>query len=180
LPQDATDVALVERVLAGETDSFEPLVRRYERVLFTVALRMLGNRDAAADAAQNAFVKAFEKLGTYDPRYRFFSWIYRIVLNECLNVRRAQRPMEPLDPALPLVEGTTDPVERSEQRGRIQAALLQLPVEYRQVIVLRYFADLSYEEMAVAADVPVKTVKSRLYSGRQQLAVLLRGERVER
>ena len=166
LTQDDADVALVDRVLAGDTEAFEPLVRRYERALFTVALRMLGNRDEAGDATQNAFVKAFEKLGTYDSRYRFFSWIYRIALNECLNARRARRPMEPLEAALPIPGRAGDQVvECIERRQRIQAALLQLPVEYRQIIVLRHFGDLSYEEIAGATEVPVKTVKSRLVHG---------------
>ena len=88
--QDADDLALVARCRAGETAAFEALVERYQRVLFTVALRMLGDYDAASDAAQNAFVKAYQKLDTFDPTRRFFSWIYRILVNECLNARRDQ------------------------------------------------------------------------------------------
>src|SRR5439155_3953910 len=76
--QDANDHDLVARCLAGETAAFEPIVERYQRVLFTVALRMLGDRAEAADATQNAFVSAYRKLGTFDPQRRFFSWLYRI------------------------------------------------------------------------------------------------------
>ena len=130
LTQDATDAALVERVLAGDTEAFAPLVDRYQRVLFTVALRMLGNRADAADVTQTAFVRAFEKLGSYDPRYRFFSWIYRIALNECLNVQRAQRPLEPLDAAYPVAaRGGWRPRAAPSAGIGVQAALLQLPPE---------------------------------------------------
>jgi RNA polymerase sigma-70 factor (ECF subfamily) len=173
LTQDANDAALVERVLAGDTEAFAPLVDRYQRVLFTVALRMLGNRADAADVTQTAFVKAFEKLGSYDPQHRFFSWIYRIALNESLNVQRARRPLEPLDADYPVAAAEAGGLELAERRDRVQAALLRLPPDYREAIVLRYFADLSYDEIAAAVAVPVKTVKSRLYSGRQRLAGLL-------
>ena len=91
--QDADDLALVARCRAGDTRAFEPIVERYRRVLYTVALRMLGNAEEANDVAQNAFVKAFQKLDTFDPNRRFFSWIYRILVNECLNARRDQRPL---------------------------------------------------------------------------------------
>jgi RNA polymerase sigma-70 factor, ECF subfamily len=175
LTQDATDAALVQRVLAGDTDAFGPLVDRYQRVLFTVAYRMLGNRADAADVAQSAFVKAFEKLGSYDPHYRFFSWIYRIALNECLNLQRARRPVEPLDAAGAIAPAAHDVLEVAERRQRIQDALLRLPADYREALVLHYFAELSYDEIAVAVAVPVKTVKSRMYSGRQRLAELLGG-----
>ena len=88
--QDANDLAAVQSCLAGNTAAFEDIVERYQRVLFTVALRMLGNRDEASDATQNAFLSAYRRLGSFDPERRFFSWIYRILVNECLNDRRDQ------------------------------------------------------------------------------------------
>ena len=81
------DAELVARCLRGEVEAFEPLVLRYQRVLFNVAWRMLGDREDARDVVQGAFVKAWEKLASFDPRYRFFSWMYRIVVNESLNAR---------------------------------------------------------------------------------------------
>ena len=175
LAQDTQDAAVVRDVLGGDVDAFEVLVRRHQRVLFTVALRMLGDRDEASDAVQNALVKAYEKLNTFDDRYRFFSWLYRIVVNECLNVRRARRPLEPVTAE---IAGTTEPVdalEVEERRKRVQTAVLALPVDYRQVVVLRHFTELSYEEISATVGVPVKTVKSRLYTARQRLAHLLDG-----
>src|SRR5262245_21207042 len=90
------DVVAVIRCLRGDASAFEVIVRRYQRVLFGVARRMLGNHEDALDAAQNVFIRTYERLETYDPERRFFSWIYRIAVNECLNIRRARREAEPL------------------------------------------------------------------------------------
>jgi RNA polymerase sigma-70 factor (ECF subfamily) len=136
---------------------------------------MLGNPDAANDAAQNAFVKAYQKLDTFDPTRRFFSWIYRILVNECLNARRDQRPEQPLSTDLPSTDTPADLFEVAERRERVQAAILALPMEYREVIVLKHYTGLSYEEIAATLHVPAKTVKSRLYSAKERLAAMLRG-----
>ena len=136
---------------------------------------MLGDEEEARDAAQNTFVKVFEKLATYDPRRRFFSWIYRILVNECLNVIRGRRPEDELTPVLASSGGPFESAVSRERQAQVQAALLQLTPEYRAVVVLRHFAGLSYDEMADALGVPAKTVKSRLYSARQRLGELLLG-----
>lgn len=171
--QDADDTALVRRCLDGDTGAFNAIVERYQRVLFTVALRFLGDRDAAADAAQNAFVRAFERLDTFDPGRRFFSWIYRIVINECLNAKRGERPTDPIPETL---AGGADPFElldKAERRQRVQAAIMALSAEHRAVIVLRHFAGLSYDEIADAVGVATGVVKSRLYTARQRLGQML-------
>lgn len=176
--QDLDDAALVARSASGEADAFEILVTRYQRVLFSVALRMLGDYADAADATQVAFIKAYERLDSFDPRFRFFSWIYRILVNECLNTRRGRHPHAEITPDL---RGNGTPFEAfaaNERRHRVQRALLELSIESRQVVVLRHFADLSYDEIAATLGVPSKTVKSRLYSARQQLSELLLGEKV--
>jgi len=170
---DADDHVLVARCLDGDSAAFEGVVDRYQRVLFTVALRTLGDYDEASDATQNAFVKAYFKLDTFDPARRFFSWIYRILVNECLNVRRDRRADEPLTQELASVGSVADLLEASERKARVQAAIRSLPAAYREVIVLRHFAELSYEEIADALGVPTKTVKSRLYTARERLAQTL-------
>jgi RNA polymerase sigma-70 factor (ECF subfamily) len=144
-------------------------VNQYQRLAFKVSLRMLGDYEDARDATQNTFIKVFEKLSTYEPRYRFFSWMYRILLNECLNLRRARRPVEELGTDEPSRVGSIDSVEAAERRRDVRAAILALPVHYREVIVLRHFAQMSYEEISESVGVPVKTVKSRLHTARQQL-----------
>src|SRR5437588_5576205 len=175
--QDADDTAFVRRCLEGDTAAFGPVVERYQRVLFTVAMRMLGDYDEASDAAQNAFVKAYRKLHAYDPTQRFFSWIYRILVNECLNARRDRRSHEPITPDLAIVESPADLLESDERRRRVQAAILTLPHDYREVIVLRHFAEQSYDEIAEALGIPSRVVKSRLRTARQRLGQMLLGER---
>jgi RNA polymerase sigma-70 factor (ECF subfamily) len=174
LLQDADDQALVRRCLDGDRAAFEPLVLRYQRPFFTIALRMLGDREEASDVVQNAFFKAYENLHRFDGAHRFFSWAYRILVNECLNTRRSRRAHEPMpDDVADTEGGPLDACEAAERRERVQAALLRLPPDYRQVIVLRHFTDLGYEQIADVLGIPAKTVKSRLYTARQQLADLL-------
>ena len=171
--QHADDLALVKQCLAGDAGAFGPLVERYQRVLFTVAMRMLGDYDEATDAAQNALVKAYRKLHTFDESQRFFSWVYRILVNECLNARRAQRGREPLAEDLAIDRNPADDLESLERRRAVQAAILALPPDLRQVIVLRHFGDRSYEEIAEAIGASTSVVKSRLHTARQKLSQLL-------
>jgi RNA polymerase sigma-70 factor (ECF subfamily) len=172
---DAEDSSLVRRTLAGQSEAFGELVSRYQKVMYTVALRMLGNPADAQDATQDAFVKAYQRLASFDSNYRFFSWMYRILVNECLNINRDRRPEDALDDD---AEGSGTPFDTtlaSERREQIQMALLRLTPEYRVVVVLRHFAGQSYGEIAEALSIPEKTVKSRLYSARQRLGELLLG-----
>ena len=174
---DSDDLALVRQSLAGQTEAFGALVTRYQRVMYTVALRMLGNAEDAQDATQDAFVKAYQRLASFDTSYRFYSWMYRILVNECLNVNRDRRPEEPLDDDAAGGGTPFDDALAAERRDQINVALLQLTPEYRTVVVLRHFAGQSYGEIAEALAIPEKTVKSRLYSARQRLGELLLGWR---
>jgi RNA polymerase sigma-70 factor, ECF subfamily len=171
--QNAEDVVLVQRCLAGDQAAFEPLVRRYQRVLFNVALRMLGDYAAADDATQNAFISAYRKLASFDPNRRFFSWIYRILVNECLNDRRSRGPFEPIGADAATVGSAAEDLETLERRRAVQAAIRDLPPDYREVVVLRHFGGLSYDEIADAVGVPAKTVKSRLHTARERLLASL-------
>ena len=163
------------RCVRGDTAAFAALVERYERVLFSVALRMLGDAEDARDATQDAFIKVFQRLGDYKPEHRFFSWVYRILTNECLNVLRARRPQEREIPETAITSGALEALELEERRQAVQAAISALTADYREVLILRHFAELSYEEVADTLDIPVKTVKSRLYTARQQLGQRLLG-----
>jgi RNA polymerase sigma-70 factor (ECF subfamily) len=169
---------LIGRCLAGDSSAFEPLVERYHRPLFSVAVRLLGNRDEAQDATQTTFLKAYKALATCDRQRRFFSWIYRILLNECLNARRSRRPMQALEETMAAPGAEADPIDADETRRRVRKALLQLPAAQRDVIILRHFAEMRYDQMAAALGVPEKTVKSRLFSARQRLCELLTAEKV--
>ena len=165
---DTDDAAVVARCLAGEHNAYEAIVSRYQKGLFNVALRMLGNYEDARDATQTAFIKAYEHLDSFNPEQRFFNWLFRILKNECLNSLRGRRAAEPVSVGL-AATNRADPVEERERHQAVQSALLTLSVEYREVVVLRHFTDLSYDEIAATLGIPAKTVKSRLYTARQQL-----------
>jgi len=162
--------ALLDRCLRGDGGAFGELIDRHQRVLFNVSLRMVGNREDALDITQTVFLKAYVNLSTFDRRHKFFSWVYRIMINETLNHLSRSRRTEPLDETFE--SGALRPDEEWSQnrlRERIQSALLELSNDYRQVIVLRHFAQLSYQEMSSVLEVPEKTVKSRLHTARQLL-----------
>jgi RNA polymerase sigma-70 factor (ECF subfamily) len=173
------DETLVARCLQGDADAFEPIVLRYQRVLYNAAYRVLGDREDARDVAQGALVKAYEKLSSFDPSRRFFSWIYRIVVNEALNARSRRRPGAPPATELAASGGAEDQVAARERSDSLQAALLRLGADDREVIVLRHFAELSYAEIGDALGIPEKTVKSRLHEARQRLGRLLPPEKLQ-
>ncbi|HET9327263.1 MAG TPA: sigma-70 family RNA polymerase sigma factor [Candidatus Eisenbacteria bacterium] len=171
----ADEDALVDAARAGDSRAFGTLVETYGRPVFNLALRMTGNPEDARDLVQVVFVKAYERLETFDGRSRFFSWIYRIAINESLNfVSRRKRVVE-LDDQLVSNERTPDEqAARGEEERMVQAAMQDLTPEYRQVIILRHFLDLSHVEMGSVLRLPEKTVKSRLHTARVRLAEALR------
>jgi RNA polymerase sigma-70 factor, ECF subfamily len=173
------DAGLVARCLGGEVDAFEPLVERHQRVLFNVAWRLLGDREEARDVVQGAFVKAWEKLATFDPRHRFFSWIYRIVVNESLNARSRRPAVQPLSESdLPAPGGPEEALSSRERTDCLQRALLRLTGADREVIILRHFAELTYAEIGETLGLAEKTVKSRLHEARQRLGRALQSEEI--
>ena len=171
---DEQDRALVRRYLAGQRDAAGGLVDRYQKRLFNVALRMLGNVEDAEDVTQTVFLNAFLKLGTYDPRYRLFSWVYRMTVNESLNVLKRRKRTVTLEdaPHVAAPEATADRV--TEAQDLVGRALMRLKPDDRAVVVLKHFASFSYEEIAEILEVPVRTVKSRLFTARDRLRLALR------
>lgn len=171
---DEQDRDSVRRYLEGQRDAANDLVGRYQKRLFNVALRMTGNAQDAEDATQTVFMNAFFKLGTYDPRYRFFSWIYRLAVNESLNMLKRRKPTVTLEdePAIPAPGATPDGA--TELHDRVGQALMRLKPDDRAVVVLKHFVFFSYEEIADVLEIPVRTVKSRLYTARERLRLTLR------
>ena len=170
-----SEAELVERAKRGDQDAYGELVHAYQGIAFRTAYLLTGSAADAEDAAQDAFVKAYQHLATFDSRYRFYSWMYRILVNECLNVNRDRRSEEPLDS---FTAGGIDPFDSAvaaERVVQVNMALEQLTPEYRAVVVLRHFGGQSYGEIAEALGIPEKTVKSRLYTARQQLGEKLLG-----
>jgi RNA polymerase sigma-70 factor, ECF subfamily len=172
---DDRDRALVRRYLEGERDAAGGLVDCYQKRLFNVALRMLDNVEDAEDVTQTVFLNAFLKLGTYDPRYRFFSWIYRMTVNESLNVIKRRKRTVTLEPELQVPAPGAAADRATEAQDLVGKALLRLKPDDRAVVVLRHFASFSYEEIAEALEIPVRTVKSRLYTARDRLRLVLGG-----
>ena len=164
------DAKLVQDCQNGDLHAFEVLIGKYERTVYNAALRMLGNTDDAADVTQTAFMKAFEKLDKYNPEYRFYSWIYRIAINESINVlNRRKRSTELDEGRLPDTRTPEADTSQAELSAAMQSALMTVKAEYRTVIVLKHFMDCSYHEISAILDIPEKTVKSRLFTARQLL-----------
>jgi RNA polymerase sigma-70 factor (ECF subfamily) len=173
---DEQDRALVTRFLEGHRDAANGLVDRYHQRVFNVALRMLDNVQDAEDVTQNVFLKAFLKLRTYDPRYRFFSWIYRMTVNEALNSLKRRKRTVPLEDELDVRAPGLAADRAAELQDRLGKALMSLKPDDRAVVVLRHFVSFSYREIAEVLEIPVKTVKSRLFTARERLSLTLRGQ----
>jgi len=160
--------------MQGDRRALEQLVDAYERPVYNAAYRYLGNPDDAADVTQAVFLKAFEHLDQYDPKFKFFSWIYRIAINESINYIKRNRKQEPLDEHIASNSDSPEELAQSENvSDGIQKALMELQEHYRVVVVLRHFSDCSYQQMSEILHIPEKTVKSRLYSARQLMKDIL-------
>lgn len=173
---DAEDRDLVRRTLNGETRAFGFLVDRYQKPVFNVALRISHNPTDAEDIAQTVFMKAFRKLESFDDEQRFFSWLYRIAINESINYSRRRQDHDELDqePSAPHATPEDNAVKKDVEE-RVGLALMYLRPEDRALICLKHFQGFSYDEIGYILDISDKTVKSRLYTARQRLKdVLLR------
>jgi len=164
---DDLDRALVRRYLGGERAAGEELVNRFHRSVYNVALRMLGNVQDAEDVAQTVFGNAFSALDSYDPKYRFFSWIYRMTFNESLNTLKRRRDVVSIDASFDVAG--SDSESSAEAEETVGKALMELKPDDRAVVVLRHFVSFSYEEISDVLGIPVKTVKSRLFTARERL-----------
>ena len=174
---DDTDHGLLERYRNGDASAFRELVVRYQRPVYNAAFWVLRNADDARDVAQTVFLRVAERSEDYDPSHKFFSWIYRIAVNESLNLLRRHGREEALDEDADFPDGdAADPQQRLEddQRSRLlRHALMKMSVADRTVITLRHFSELSYKEIAEVLAIDEKTVKSRLFEARQRLRALL-------
>ncbi len=172
----AEDVALLNRYLAGDIAAFDELVRAHEDRVLGICLRIMGDRDAALDAVQETFLTVFRKADRYEAKAAFSTWLYRVAVNTCYDQlrkakrRRAEPLPETTDPADPR---GSDPFESVELRPDIERALLAIPVEFRSAVVLVDLQGLSLEQASHILDVPIGTVKSRVFRGRKQLAASL-------
>jgi RNA polymerase sigma-70 factor (ECF subfamily) len=171
---ETNDIVLVSECLKRNQKAFEQVVDKYQKPLFNLAYRLIGNVGDAEEVTQVAFIKAFEKLNTFNPEGKFFSWLYRIAVNESLNFRSAKKRFEPINEQDGLKNETPETIyHQREVQTQVQHALTKMKEEYRVVIILKHFQDLSYEQISQILNVPTKTVKSRLFSARQLLREIL-------
>lgn len=175
------DFQFVEAALAGQKEAFGQLVERYQDRLIHAISRYLGSVEDAHDVAQDAFVQAYTRLASFRGEAAFYTWLYRIAFNLAMTRVRRRRPMQSLDQAKdslgnePIDLGATAEtgILREEQARVVHMALGQLDEEFRQVIVLRELEGCAYEQIAQILEIPVGTVRSRLYRARIQLRDLL-------
>ena len=180
---EATDEQLVESSLGGNRDAFQSLVSRHRRALVNHIYRHIGKRDAALDLAQEVFLKVYLSLSSFDPRYRFTTWLYRIASNCSIDYLRKKKPLtcsihgdsqdgqaDNPDRTLAGNEPTPDEMLRlRELQGRLESAIQSLPPEYRQLILLRHRQHCRYDEIARIAQLPLGTVKNRIFRAREIL-----------
>jgi len=177
---DADDKTLVSRSLNGDPRAFETLIRPYEKVLYNVALRMTNNAEDARDMTQTTFLKAYRGLRGFDPQHKFFSWVYRILINETLNHLKRRRPQQEVSEFIASSDsGPEAQAECHQIRQRVHEALLDLPPDQRQLVVLRHLLDMPYSEIQNLVGLPEKTIKWRLYEARQALGRALRKRGLE-
>jgi RNA polymerase sigma-70 factor (ECF subfamily) len=169
----------LEQAGRGDKEAFGHLIEVYQTPVYNLAYRMLGNSDEAEQAAQEAFIRAWTRLDSYNPAHKFSTWLLSITSNYCIDqLRKRRAQLLSLDGPLPahpalMSERTSGPeaqVVESEREELVQGLLNTLPTEYRQAVVLRYWYEMSYEEIATTMDTTVSAIKSRLFRARRQLA----------
>ena len=178
---DSSDRALVLRVRGGDTEAFGDLVQRYQISVYNVCYRLLGESGAAEDQAQEAFIRAYERLNQFDVDRPFGPWVRRVAANLCLNRLASERAAslslddERDEPVADTLAGpeAVDPArahDQAEAAEALRAAIQALPAHFRAVIELRHYHDLSYAEIAAELNLPVSDVKSHLFRARKLLA----------
>jgi RNA polymerase sigma-70 factor, ECF subfamily len=171
-----TDEELVARSKTGDTDSFNQLVKRWERPIFALAYRTLGREEDARDVTQETFLRAFRALGGFKGDAKFSSWLYRIALNLCRDWMRKDRrtPLVAVPEGLEIeqlaadrqpTETVEDLAARAELTRGVAAAMEKLPPEQRQAIILKEYHGLTFQEIADLMKCPLSTVKTRVYQG---------------
>ncbi|HXG10355.1 MAG TPA: sigma-70 family RNA polymerase sigma factor [Gemmataceae bacterium] len=178
---------LIDECLKGDTAAFGELVRRYQDRLYNTVYRLVDNAEDAQDVVQDAFLSAYQSLGSFKGDSRFFTWLYRIAINTAISLKRRQRAglsldagrngeggVEPLDVSESSRPGHA--LEQAEEERRIQAALNRLSPEHRAVLILKDIEGQKYETMAEILQVPIGTIRSRLHRARAELRELLARE----
>jgi RNA polymerase sigma-70 factor (ECF subfamily) len=177
-----TDEIIVERALTGDAEAFGEIVRRWERRIFALAYGILGREDDARDATQETFLAAFRNLRGFRGDAKVSSWLHRIAVNQCITRQRRARvrsestledEQTEMRVAQPVSRSPAHVVEGRQETLAVRRAINSLPIELRQVVIMKEFEELTFREIADALDLPLSTVKSRLYTALKQLQMRL-------
>jgi RNA polymerase sigma-70 factor, ECF subfamily len=179
-----SDEQLVENALAGDSVAFGELMRRWEKRIYLLSYSMLNNKEDALDATQETFLAAYRNLSGFRGEAKVSSWLHRIAVNQCITKQRRikVRPETAIDNELDSLQisslnaPTSSPIRQAETRERkeiINRSLNALPAELREVILLKEFEEMTFQEIADTLNIPISTVKSRLYTALRQLRLRL-------
>ena len=185
-----TDEQLVELAVTDNPDAFGEIVKRWERKIFALCFGMLSREDEARDAAQETFIAAYRNLKNFRGDAKVSSWLHRIAVNQCLTTKRRQKTRsesflddeESADEKFFVAPSRLMPSKTSEQNERlflVRQAVNSLPVDLREVIVMKEFQELTFQEISDSLELPLSTVKSRLYTALKQLRMKLERTPVE-
>ena len=180
----STDEIIVERALTGDAEAFGEIVRRWERRIFALTYGMLGREEDARDATQETFLAAFRNLRGFRGEAKVSSWLHRIAVNQCISRQRrskvrSESALEDAEEtnarsfATPLSYSPARVVEGRQETAAVRRAINSLPIDLRQVVVMKEFEELTFREISEALDLPLSTVKSRLYTALKQLQMRL-------
>ncbi|WP_243293096.1 RNA polymerase sigma factor SigW [Bacillus sp. FJAT-47783] len=177
----------IKQIKKGDQEAFADLVDLYKDKIYQLCYRMLGNAHEAEDIAQEAFIRAYVNIHTFDINKKFSTWLYRIATNLSIDRIRKKKPDYFLDAEVSGTEGLTmysqiasselkpdEEVEAMDLQDMIQQEILKLPEKYRSVIVLKYIDELSLQEISDILEIPIGTVKTRIHRGREALRKQLR------
>ncbi|ULT57240.1 RNA polymerase sigma factor SigW [Neobacillus drentensis] len=177
----------IKQVIKGDQDAFGEIVEIYKNSIYQLCYRMIGNRHEAEDLAQEAFIRAYVNIQSFNQNLKFSTWLFRIATNLCIDRLRKKKPDYYLDAEVAGTEGLTmysqissdsplpeTEVESLELQETVQKEILKLPEKYRSAIVLKYMEDMSLNEISEILDLPLGTVKTRIHRGREALRQQLR------
>ncbi len=182
---EVSEKKIIEKVLGGDANAFEELVLRYEKTVYNLALRMVGDRDDAFDMTQEAFIKAYGSLSSFRGDSKFSVWIYRITTNVCLDFLRSKSRKQQVsltvsdddeDAQLDIPDPKADPEQQLIKKISMQSVeegLKTLPDKQRQILVMRELGGMSYAEIGKALSIEEGTVKSRIFRARKRLCTFL-------
>ena len=181
---DLSDEQMVELATGDDPDAFGEIVKRWERKIFALCFGMLGREDEAKDAAQDAFVAAYKNLSKFRGDAKVSSWLHRIAVNQCLTRKRREKTRS--ESFVEESESTEDKVftapsnkapaklaEKDERLKAVRQAVSALPTDLRQIVVMKEFEEMTFQEISDATEMPLSTVKSRLYTALKQLRMKL-------